>query len=213
MTAKQTKRLSEEAASVSPLATMQFVLFLIILLSIAFMIVETCEPDFGTDYRGCDLKQYHNVESWKECSRICSYTTSCLYWTWAHPDSTFMPLTCWLKNRKCRGTPAANFISGDTSCTQTLTHLSKSACHPKYGFDYPGCDMKRIPNVDNWRKCSKLCLFTQGCKQWTWAHRGYRPYPHSCWLKNKICPGKPYSVVISGDVLTYLRCKKIRGQF
>ena len=36
---------------------MQFMVLLITLLSIAFRTVELCEPDFGTDYRGCDLKQ------------------------------------------------------------------------------------------------------------------------------------------------------------
>ena len=192
---------------------MQFMVLLITLLSIAYRTIELCEPDFGTDYRGCDLKQYLKVRSWKECSRICSYTPSCLYWTWAHHDSTYRPLTCWLKNRKCSGGPAAKFLSGDTRCTNTSMHSLKSACLPKFGLDYPGCDMKRVPNVNNWRECSKLCLFTQGCRQWTWAHKGYQPYPHSCFLKNKICAAKPLSFVISGDVLTYMRCKELHSNF
>ena len=116
---------------------MQPLVLLTTLLLIAFRTAELCEPDFGTDYGGCDLKQYQNVRSWKECSRICSYTPSCLYWTWAHPDSTYRPLTCWLKNRKCRGSPAANFVSGDTRCTKTSMHSLKSACLPKFGLDYP----------------------------------------------------------------------------
>ena len=70
---KHTEHLSKEVTSAAKLTTaMQSLVLLTTLLLIAFRTVELCEPDFGTDYRGCDLKQYQNVRSWKECSRICS---------------------------------------------------------------------------------------------------------------------------------------------
>lgn len=191
---------------------MQLVLLSALLL-IKIALVRPCEPDFGTDYPGCDIKQKHDVQSWKECSRICSYTTNCKYWTWAHADSTVSPLTCWLKHSKCPIKLSSNLVSGDTNCpTKSLSSL-KSFCLPKYGLDFPGCDMKSVQKIKDWRECSLLCLFTQGCKQWTWSHKGFAQAPHNCWLKNKICVGKPLSYVISGDVLTYIRCKEVNSIF
>ena len=140
---------------------MQLMVLFTTLLPIAFRTAESCEPDFGTEYNGCGFKQYQEIRSWKECSRICSYTPSCQYWTWAHFGSTYMPLTCFLKNRKCRQSPSVNFVSGDTSCAKTSAFTT--LCLPKYGVDYPGCDMMRVVNVYSWRECSKFCLITQGC--------------------------------------------------
>lgn len=71
--------------------------------------------------------------------------------------------------------------------------------------------MKRVSNVDNWQECSKICFFTQGCKRWTWSHKGYSAAPNSYCLKNETCPGKPLSFVISRDVLTYMRYEKSRN--
>ena len=106
---------------------MQLVLLSALLL-IKIALVRPCEPDFGTDYPGCDIKQKHDVHSWKECSRICSYTTNCKYWTWAHADSTVSPLTCWLKHSKCPIKLSSNLVSGDTNCpTKSLSSL-KSSC-------------------------------------------------------------------------------------
>ena len=192
---------------------MQVMVLLTTLLLMTFRTVELCEPDFGTNYPRCDLKQQHNIRNWQKCSKICSVTPSCHYWTWAHSDSTYKPLTCFLKKSKCRAYHDASFVSGDTSCTNTAIDLPKSACLPKYGLNYPGCDIKRVPNTKTWRDCSKLCFFTQGCRQWTWEHKGSRPYAHSCWLKNNICPSKRNSFVISGDALTYMRCKELHGNF
>ena len=137
---------------------MQLVLLSALLL-ITIALVGSCEPYFGTNYTGFDIKQKHNVTSWKECSRIYSYTTNCKYWTWAHADSTVLPLTCCLKHSKCTKKLSSNLVSGDTNCP------IKSSCLPKYGLDFPGCDMKNVQNIKDWRECSMLCLFTQGCKQ------------------------------------------------
>ena len=107
------------------------------LLLIAFRTVELCEPDFGTNYPGCDVKHHQDISSWQKCSKICSVTPSCHYWSWEHSDSTVKPLTCWLKHSKCTAYHDALVVSGDTSCTNTSTDLPKSACLPKYGLHYP----------------------------------------------------------------------------
>ena len=186
---------------------MQLKVLLTTLFSTAFGTAELCEPDFGTNYTGCDLTLFQEIRSWKECRKICFYTESCVYWTWTQSDSNYRPLTCFLKNKKCRGRPDANSVSGDVTCTKRS--VFSTSCLPKYGVDYPGCDMMRLANVYSWRECSRFCLITQGCRQWTWFHKGHRSYPHSCLLKNKTCSAKPLSFAISGDVLTYVRCKEL----
>lgn len=134
---------------------------------------------------------------------------SCIYQTWTHADSTYRPLTCFLKNKKCCGRPYANSVSGYTTCTKTSVFLT--SCLPKYGTDYPGCNMRRVLNVCSWREYSNFCLITQGCRQWTWFQKGHQSYPHSCLLKNKICAAKPLLSAISGNALTYMRCKELDG--
>ena len=98
---------------------MEVMLLLKTIILITFTHIEACEPRCGTDYSGCDLKYENNITSWKECGQICSYTNGCQYWTWTHADSTYWPLTCWLKKNECKVRPGVNFISGDKYCTNS----------------------------------------------------------------------------------------------
>ena len=192
---------------------MEVMLLLKTIILITFTHIEACEPRSGTDYSGCDLKYENNITSWKECGQICCYTNGYQYWTWAHADSTYWSLTCWLKKNKCKVRPGVNFISGDKYCTNTSRNSSELICRPKYGYDYHNCNMKTVENVESWHKCSKFCLFTQGCLRWPWAHKGHPTVPYSCWIKDKICTGKMSFYFISGDSLTYLRCELSRNRF
>lgn len=166
---------------------------LIVIHWIAITTVKMCEPDFGFYYPGCDLRSLVHVRTWKECGRICASTPGCLYWTWAHASSSYKPLNCWLKNRLCRSKASPNFISGTRSCPpHTLP-----CCQPKFGLNYPGCDMKQYNLIPTWKECARLCNRPNGCKYWTWTSIGHS-LPHSCWLKNSSCTGKPIARIISG---------------
>ena len=126
------------------------------------------------------VKQHTNGGSWQECSRICSYTTQCKYWTLAHADSTIRLVQCCLKLNKCTIKALANLVSGDVNCPGKSLNLLKSVCHLKFEYNFPACNMKRVSNIGNWRECSKICFFTQGCKRWIWSHKGHSAAPHSC---------------------------------
>lgn len=105
---------------------MGFNILLTVILLIAVTLVQTCEPDCGTNYHSCDIKQHTNVGIWQENSRICSYTTRCKYWTWIHADSSIRPLQCWLKHDKCTVKVSANHVSGDANCPGKSLNLLKS---------------------------------------------------------------------------------------
>ena len=72
-----------------------------------------------------------------------------------------------------------------------------SACPPKYGLEYQGCNLTKIEGVTSFEKRSKICFATQGCKVWTWYHLS-----NKCWLKKQPCEQVRSPYAISGDIST-----------
>ena len=160
---------------------------------------KSCQVDNETDYNGCDLDEFSEfkVPSWQMCAVICSSIAQCNFWTWAHQSSTVKPFLCFLKKNKCNVTDSSNFISGRKNCTKLS---AASACSPKYGLEYQGCNLTKIEGVTSFENCSKICFATQGCKFWTWYH-----LLNTCWLKKQSCGQMRSPYAISGDIWTYFR--------
>ena len=174
-----------------------------------FWYLGTCVPLFGTNYvnKLCLLYPIYNVATWQRCSAICFLTPECKKWTWAHPDSTSSPRTCWLRKAECGVEFSSNYISGEKNCSNLSREFSD--CVPSYGLEYPGCEMKLKTNVKTWQKCSQICYSTQGCQFWTWFSKQHVS-SETCWLKKGICEGKPSAFGVSGDASTYFRCNSLR---
>lgn len=83
---------------------------------LGFAKTENCELHFGIRYDGCNVKAINHVPSWRICSMICFETPKCNAWTWTHSESSYKPLSCWLKRSKCNITDSDNRVSGEAKC-------------------------------------------------------------------------------------------------
>lgn len=163
---------------------------------------ETCEPEFGVGYKGCDFTYFY-TENWEKCSMLCFLIPKCKVWTWIRLDPVTVSL-CWIKTRTCGYEISSIKISGGKKCANLS--IDSNYCVPDYGIEYPGCDMEMITGIKSWQKCSQLCHVTQGCKLWTWFHKNHNVSSYSCSLKRGSCVGRPFAYSISGDDSTYLNC-------
>ena len=72
------------------------------------------------DLPGHDIDSVLDVQTWDDCSDLCTQNSACSFWTWVDNKYTLNPAIinkCHLKNGKSSMAPVAGLVSGVSGCT------------------------------------------------------------------------------------------------
>ena len=91
-----------------------------------------CNVEWNADYPGSDLMLVNNVQSWRDCAKLCTDTDlvgdKCTHWTWGASNygSEFARLRCHLKSaaRPVPDTRVKNIVSGKKCHGKHSLHIN-----------------------------------------------------------------------------------------
>jgi len=152
------------------------------------------------DFPGHDIDSVSNVETWEECSVLCTKNWSCSFWTWVDENYSLNPAIihkCHLKNRKSSASPVTGLVSGVSGCAPVRKN---SPCVSK-NTGLVGHLIGSVLDVPSWEKCSSLCNEKSDCYFWEWVDDSFTLHPasiHKCYLKNRHSGLSSITGLISG---------------
>jgi len=150
-------------------------------------IKQGCEIERNYDYPGADIRTVLNVASAEKCAEMCADEPQCKSFTYGKKRGQSYTRKCFLKSQLKPNRKVSD------CCDSGLPSKECKGCEIERNYDYPGSDIRQVPNVVSAEKCAEICADEPQCKSFTYGKKHMQWYSRICFLKNQLKPNRKLS--------------------